>query len=48
MTPVHDGAIYTYPVYLSLEIEPTDVEWHIQFFDTIVGEGKLGEIEVKK
>ncbi len=48
MTPVHDGAIYTYPVYLSLEIEPTDVEWHIQFFDKIVGEGKLGKIEIEK
>ena len=43
MTPVRDGAIYTYPVYLSLEIEPADVEWQIHFFDKVVGEGKLTE-----
>ena len=43
MTPVQDGAIYTYPIYLSLEIEPDDVEWQIQFFDKVVGEGKLAE-----
>ncbi len=43
MTPVRDGAIYTYPVYLSLEIEPADVEWQIHFFDKVVGEGKLAE-----
>lgn len=47
MTPVHDGSIYTYPIYLSLEIEPSDVEWHIQFFDKIVAEGKLAEVKVK-
>ena len=43
MTPVRDGAIYTYTVYLSLEIEPAAVEWQIRFFDKIVGEGELGE-----
>ena len=43
ITPVQDGAIYTYPIYLSVEIEPRDVEWQIQFFDTVVGEGKLTE-----
>lgn len=45
MTPVQGGAIYTYPIYLSLDVEPTDVEWQIQFFDKIVGEGKLEEIK---
>ena len=43
MTPARGGAIYTYPIYLSLEIEPHDVEWQIQFFDKIVGEGRLTE-----
>ena len=47
MTPVQEGAIYTYPIYLSLEVEPGDVEWQIQFFDKVVGEGKLAEISVK-
>ncbi len=47
MTPVQEGAIYTYPIYLSLEVEPRDVEWQIQFFDMVVGEGKLAEIRVK-
>ena len=47
MRPVQDGSIYTYAIYLSLDIEPTDVEWQIQFFDKIVGEGKLGEKNVK-
>ncbi|MDE0300372.1 MAG: hypothetical protein OXN17_17175 [Candidatus Poribacteria bacterium] len=45
MTPVQDGAIYTYPIYLSAEIEPTDVEWQVQFSDRIVGEGKLRPTE---
>ena len=47
MTPVQEGAIYTYPIYLSLEVEPGDVEWQIQFFEKVVGEGKLAEISVK-
>ena len=48
MRPVQDGAIYTYPIYLTVDMEPDDVEWQIRFFDKIVGEGKLGEIELKE
>lgn len=47
MTSVQEGAIYTHPIYLSVEIEPDDVEWQIQFFDKIVSEGKLAETKVK-
>ena len=41
MKVVHDGAIYTYSLYLSPEVTPESVQWEIFFLGESVGSGEL-------
>jgi hypothetical protein len=47
MRPVQDGAVYTYSLYLSTEVNPENVRWQVFYFDELVGEGELG-IKMRK
>ena len=41
MKPVQGGAIYTYSLYLSPDVNVEEVRWRVLFFDELVGEGEL-------
>ena len=41
MKSIRAGELYTYPLYLSLSVNPENVRWKVFFFEALVGEGNL-------